>query len=177
MTYIGALDYVFYTMGTLGFLVGISGLMMNTNLEQGSEKIIEMSLCARTKLNLVEIKNGFKIKELYRSVLFFLLLGAVIPSFADFFYYYQMDVSGFTKWDYAMFGVLGYVALFIGTIAYSFFLKNKEIRCMMVMACFVNLLGSIGSLLFLRDIMFGIDPYWFIILSTTVTDVLYNAFV
>lgn len=105
-------------MGVLGLLIAASGIMMNSNLEQGSEKVINMGLCARTKLNLVEIKNGFKIKELYRSVLFFLLLGAVIPSFSDFFYYYQMDVSHFTKWDYAMFGVLGNICLFIGVFAY-----------------------------------------------------------
>lgn len=128
-------------------------------------------------MNLVEIKNGFAIKELYRSVLFFLLLGAVIPSFADYFYYYQMDVTGFTKWDYAMFGVLGNVCLFIGTLAYQWFLKNKEIRCMMVMACLTNLIGAAGSLLFTRDIMFGLDPYMFMIVSSTVADVLYNAFV
>ena len=88
LTYVGALDYVFYVIGLLGFLVALSGCMMNRNLEQGSEKVINMSLCERTKVNLVDIKNGFKIRELYRSVIFFLLLGAVIPSFSDFFYYY-----------------------------------------------------------------------------------------
>ena len=30
-----------------------------------------------------------------------------------------MDVTGFTKWDYAMFGVLGNVALIGGTLAYN----------------------------------------------------------
>ena len=46
-------------MGILGFLVAISGCMMNANLEAGSEKIIGMSLWRRTKVNLVEIKKGF----------------------------------------------------------------------------------------------------------------------
>ncbi len=45
------------------------------------------------------------------------------------------------------------------------------------MACLINLLGAVGSLLFLRNIMLGLDPYWFMIVSSTVTDVLYNAFV
>lgn len=110
-------------------------------------------------------------------MLFFLLLGAVIPSFSDFFYYYQMDVTGFTKWDYAMFGVLGNVCLFGGTLAYNWWLKNKEIRCMMVFACLTNLIGAVGSLMFLRNVLFGLDPYWFMIVSSAVTDVLYNAFV
>lgn len=53
LTYLGELDYVFYLMGILGFLVAVSGCIMNTNLEQGSETIINMSLFQRTKFNLV----------------------------------------------------------------------------------------------------------------------------
>ena len=136
-----------------------------------------MSLCKRSKLNLKEIWQGFKIRELYRSVIFFLLLGAVIPSFTDFFYYYQMEVSGFTKWDYAMFGVLGNVCLFAGTIAYNQWLKDNETRCLMVIACITNLIGAVGSLMFCRNILLGMDPYWFMMVSSAVTDVLYNAFV
>ena len=48
---------------------------------------------------------------------------------------------------------------------------------MMVMACFTNLVGAVGTLFFLRDILFGLDPYWFMIFSSTIADVLYNAFV
>lgn len=177
LTYLGMNDICFFIMGFLGFLVAVSGCMMNANLEQGSEKIISMTLCERSKLNLTEIWQGFKIRELYRSVIFFLLLGAVIPSFTDFFYYYQMDVTGFTKWDYAMFGVLGNVCLFGGTLAYNQWLKDHETRSLMVVACLTNLIGAIGSLMFCRNILFGMDPYWFMMMSSAVTDVLYNAFV
>ena len=31
--------------------------------------------------------------------------------------------------------------------------------------------------MFLRNVLFGLDPYWFMIMSSAVTDVLYNAFV
>jgi len=47
----------------------------------------------------------------------------------------------------------------------------------MVMACLTNLIGAAGSLLFLRNIFLGMDPYWFMMVSSAVTDVLYNAFV
>ena len=33
LTYIGALDYVFYTIGVMGFLVAITGLLMSKKLE------------------------------------------------------------------------------------------------------------------------------------------------
>ena len=48
---------------------------------------------------------------------------------------------------------------------------------MMVVACLVNMVGAAFTLLFLRDIMFGMDPYWFMMASSSVTDVLYIAFV
>jgi len=88
LTFLSMNAICFFIMGILGFLVALSGCMMNANLEQGSEKIISMTLCQRSKVNLVEIWHGFQIRELYKSVIFFLLLGAVIPSFSDFFYYY-----------------------------------------------------------------------------------------
>lgn len=88
-----------------------------------------------------------------------------------------MDVANFSKWDYAMFGVIGNVCLFFSMIAYNWWFKNKEIRCMMVMACFTNLVGAVGTLLFCRNIFMGMGPYWFMIFSTTITDVLYNVFV
>ena len=45
LTYLGMNDICFFIMGFLGFLVAVSGCMMNANLEQGSEKIISMTLC------------------------------------------------------------------------------------------------------------------------------------
>ena len=43
------------------------------------------------------MKTGFKIKEFNRSMLYFILLGALVPSFADYYYYYLTDYAGISK--------------------------------------------------------------------------------
>ena len=121
--------------------------------------------------------DGFKIKELYKTILYFIIMGCVIPSFSDYFYYYQMDVVGFSKFTYAMLGVLGSATLMLGTFFYNLALQDKSLRCMMVLACFINMVGSVGSMLFVREITFGLSPLVFIIATSAVTDTLYSAFV
>ena len=68
--------------------MAISGCAMSQSLEESSEKVISMTLCQRTKQNFSDIAKGFKIRELYRTLLYFVLMGSVVPSFADYFYYY-----------------------------------------------------------------------------------------
>lgn len=101
----------------------------------------------------------------------------MIPSFADYMYYYELDVAGFTEFQYATLGIVASLCLFLGTIAYEMFLKNKGIRFMMGIACLINMIGAGFTLLFLRNITLGMDPYWFMMASSSVTDVLYIAFV
>lgn len=170
-------DIIFFIMATLGFFVSLSACLMSSSVEQGSEAVIQMGLIQRTTSNFRDICKGFGVRELYRSVLFFLILGAIIPSFSDYFYYYLIDEAGFSKMEYAMLGVLGSFCLFLGTIIYNLCLKEKSVRFMMVIACVTNLLGAGGTLLFLRQITFGMSPMLFMIVSSTVTDTLYNAFV
>ena len=56
---IGQSMIVFYILSAVGFAIALSGCMMSKKIEKSSQKIISMSLCQRTKVNLVEIKKGF----------------------------------------------------------------------------------------------------------------------
>ena len=47
---------------------------------------------------------------------------------------------------------------------------------MMIIACFTNLLGAIGCILFVRQIYFGMSPLVSMIMTSTVTDLLQDAF-
>ena len=46
----------------------------------------------------------------------------------------------------------------------------------MVIACFTNLFGSVTCILFVRQIYFGMDPLVFMIMTSTVTDLLQDSF-
>ena len=138
--------------------------------------VINMSLGQRVRQNCSDIKLGFKVKELWKSFLFYFLFGCMVPSFGDFFYYYQMEITGFSKLTYALINSLGFFLLIISMQLYNVYLKERETKLMMVIACFTNLVGSIGCILFVRQIYFGMSPLAFMILSSTVTDILQDAF-
>ena len=72
-----------------------------------------MSLMERMRTNFNEIRVGFRVKELWRSFIFFFLLGCLVPTFQDFFYYFQLEVVGFSKLTYALIGSLGFFCLVI----------------------------------------------------------------
>lgn len=135
-----------------------------------------MGLRQRVSQNYADIKTGFKVRELWRSFIFFFLLGCLVPSFGDFFYYYQLEVVGFSKLTYALCGSLGFFYLVIAMQLYNWYLKDRETSIMMIIACFTNLLGSIGCILFVRKIYFGMDPLVFMIMTSTITDLLQDAF-
>lgn len=77
-------------------------------------------------------------------------MGSVIPSFGDFLYYYQIEISGFSQVTYSMLGVLGFVTLILSTFIYNGLLKNTEIRNMMIIALFLNMLGSFITVLYTK---------------------------
>ena len=105
--------WIFYIFGCIGSLIMISGCLMDPNIEAEQSSVINMRLCSRVKQNFSDIKMGFRVRELQRAFAFFFLLGCLVPSFGDFFYYYQLNVVGFSKLTYACCGSLGFFYLVI----------------------------------------------------------------
>ena len=73
--------YVFYIFGIMGFLIMVAACLMDSAIEAEQLGVINMSLCNRVSTNFSDIKTGFKVRELTRSVIFFLLLGCLVPTF------------------------------------------------------------------------------------------------
>ena len=63
-------SFVFYVAAFIGLLITITAFMTSPKLEEGSQDIINMSFWERTKLNFREVWSGFKIRPLFRLVLF-----------------------------------------------------------------------------------------------------------
>ena len=59
---------------------------------------------------------------------------------------------------------------------YSGLLKETPIRTMMIIACVINMIGAGTTVLYTLKITFGMSPLVFVVLTTTVTDTLYNAY-
>lgn len=46
----------------------------------------------------------------------------------------------------------------------------------MITACFINMLGAATTVLYTKNLTFGLPPLAFVCLTSTVTDTLYNAY-
>lgn len=75
-----------------------------------------------------------------------------------------------------MLGVLGFLTLFVSTFLYNGCLMNLEVRNMMITACLINMIGSFTTILYTREMTFGLSPLMFVCLTSTVTDTLYQAY-
>ena len=127
----------------IGIAIIVSGFLMNINLE--SRKILGMGCCDRTKHNCSKLFcEGLTTKELTLSLIFFILLGILIPTYAEFMYYYQITVAEFSKFTYAMLRLVSFGGIFLGSIIFNLLLKNLSIRVTMTMTCFAFLFSSVG---------------------------------
>lgn len=99
-----------------------------------------------------------------------MLCGITGPSFGEFSYFFQMNVVEFSKFQYAMFNVLGYFSLTMGTIYYNTYLKDHEVRTLLRWACVIGVVGSLLSLIFaLRlNLIFGVSDLLTIVFSDVV---------
>jgi len=168
-------SFVFYVTAALGLVITVNGFFTSKKLEEGSAEIINMGFCQRLKLNFREIVSGFKIRALYRCVLFFLIFCSFVPSFTNYFYYYLIDVLGFTNFQYAILNVVASIALLVTVYFYNIWLKNAESSAMLVVCCILNAVGGVNSMLLIRGFTYGMEPKAFVFLSATVTDTLQNA--
>jgi len=110
--------------------------------------------------------------------LFYILCGITGPSFSEFWYFYQLEIVKFSKWQYAMINVLGYATMFLGTMYYNLYLKEKEVRSLLKYACWIGLVGALTSYVFVMrwNLLLGINDTTFIILTDVVTGTLFLAF-
>ena len=170
-------ELTFIALAVLGMLLAIIGCTMSMNLESAAEQIINMSLKDRIKSNFRDIKTGFKIKEFHRAIIFFVILGTLVPSFTDYFYYYLTDYAGITKFEYAMTNLVSYIGLFSAAVVYNAFLRDRNIHFMMVLACLTNVYGAVTSLMLIIGWTLGISNFIFVLGSTAVSEVLYGVFI
>ena len=143
-------SHLFYATAIIGGLLFLIGLILPKTVEGTSHQTVRMSLCERTSHNFREIKQGFQIRELWRTLLFFMIEGAIVPSFTDYVYYYSQDVYGFTNREFSYLALTGHVTLFVGIMLYNKFLKEKPIRSMMVAAALVHCCGALLTMLYTR---------------------------
>lgn len=100
----------------------------------------------------------------------------LVPSFGDYIYYFEMDIVGFTRMQYALLMMFGFVTLISGSMLFNYCFKEINFRVVVLCGVLINLVGSVLTLCFVRQIYFGMDPMLFVICTSTVTDTLSQSF-
>jgi hypothetical protein len=76
---------------------------------------------------MTEVREAMKIKEFYGVILYLILKGITVPRFGSFSYYIKTDVYKIPKATLAMMRIVGYISMYVGSQAYSKYLKGKEL--------------------------------------------------
>lgn len=89
LTEAGIESWCFAAKSLLGFVIMGVAMTMDKSLEKDPSELINASLWARSKANMRDVWRGTtRTPELYRSLLYFIIMGCCIPNFSDFLYYY-----------------------------------------------------------------------------------------
>jgi len=71
-------------------ILGLSGPFIDKTLEENQTEMVKMKLWPRIKFVFKEVGEGLKIKELYTTLIFQMVLSSVVPSFSTYLYDYML---------------------------------------------------------------------------------------
>ena len=128
--------------------------------------------------HIIEIKNALMEPLAYRTLLFFLLTGFIIPNYSDMWYYFQINILYISNFTQSLLTLLGYITLFLGTLIFKYFFEHRETRQLLSFFFIVSFISLILSLfLAMRwTVALGINDLVFLIASGVVTETFGLAF-
>ena len=133
----------FLVTATLGVILAVVGCFLNRDIERQEDDVVSMPACQRLKFIFTEICKGLTVRELYGTFLYFMIMGT-IPQFKEYMYYFQINEVGFDNTEYAYLQVFAFIGILFGSLIYKGAATYLEIRSMVVLACVINTLGSLG---------------------------------
>ena len=138
----------------------------------------EEGCCYMFKKNMKQIWWALQRWEIYCLVIYFILDGITNPSFADFSYFFLLNVVGVSKFMFAMIALIGQVCSVIGVLIYENFLKEVEVRTVIMWNVILGVLGAWLNYMFAMrwNLDMGINDYAFIIFSDVVFGAISTSF-
>jgi hypothetical protein len=79
-----------FIQGCFSVLIALSGFLIDKKLEENQAELREMTFRQRSSFVLKEVKQGLKLKEMYSTIIFYLVIVATVPKFTTYLYYYQI---------------------------------------------------------------------------------------
>ncbi|CDW91088.1 UNKNOWN [Stylonychia lemnae] len=169
----------FFGLIMVCFALTIDVASESISFTEQEHKHKHIGFIANLKRNWKEIKIAVKMPEIYKTLMYLICSGAIVPVFNDMTYFFQLNVIKFTKFTQSMIGVLAFFCLFVGAFAFTKYLRHFEIRSLIILGIIINTTGcAMGLLQALRyNLVLGIDDVTFVVFTSTITDTLGLAFI
>ena len=138
----------------IGVGITITALFISSDID-GDARVIDMNFSKRVRFNFNLVKNGLKLKQLWQTLVFYLILAIVTPNFREFYdYYYNFQSIRDGSVELAMFsGILA------STIFFHCFLQDIEIRTLQKVAVFFNIINCCLNLCLVFEMTFGLSKF------------------
>ena len=79
--------YTYLIPCMIGLGLTITAFFINADID-GDARVIDMGFRKRVRFNMNLVKNGLKLKQLWQTLVFYLIVAFLTPSFRDFLDYY-----------------------------------------------------------------------------------------
>ena len=105
-----------------------------------------VSGCEQFALNIKLIIQSMKNKEIYLTLVFFILTGFINPDFGDLMFYFLLDDCKLSQDQYDFLNIMQSVGIIIGIIIYMNYLQNFEVKKLIFTCYSLQMLFSLVSL-------------------------------
>lgn len=138
----------------IGLELAITGFFISPDID-GDARVVDMKFRKRVRFNFALVKNGLKLKQLWQTLVFYIIVAFFTPNFKDYLdYYYNFGSVLDGSVEMAMFiGILG------ATILFSWKLKDMEIRTLQIVACIFHIMNCCLNLCLTLNFKFGLTTF------------------
>ena len=98
-------------------------------------------------LNVKLIYRALKNEEIHRPLVFFVMMGFVIPTYDNVHYYFLLNTCGMSIYQYDMLSILSFVGVAFGTLVYLRFLRNIEVWKLIFASLIIRIVLTLITLL------------------------------
>lgn len=138
----------------------------------GDSRIIDMTFKKRLNFNWTLVKDGVKLQQMKRTLIYYLIMAFVTPNFSDFRDYFY-NYSGF--WD-GLAAISLFFGILISTICFQVFLKDVEIRSLQIVSISFNIVNCCLNICLVLGVSFGLSEFTFVCIQSFFFDSVYQAY-
>jgi Na+/melibiose symporter-like transporter len=121
----------FAICGLIGVVISGFGLKMNKEIDTEGQLRSDLPKKQEFWMNMGRLKDALKTPSIYKTLLYFVLCGMLVPTFSDVNYFFQLNVLEFSKLTYSMLTLISFFSLLFGTMFYNKFLQDWEFRTLL----------------------------------------------